>query len=106
MLRIWGLCCAVRSISDGFHRQYYFPYYKGSGITTSAEVAVEKRVGGDSFAGVCDDGRVGVSLIFYRTECRTVSERADIESGIGAGRQHDIYGTFDRGNDPVPNSSQ
>ena len=57
------LCGAVDK--DGFHRQYYFPYYKGSGITTSAEVAVEKRVGGDSFAGVCDDGRVGVSLIFY-----------------------------------------
>lgn len=51
--------------SEGFHRQYYFPYYKGSGITTSADVAVEKRAGGDSFAGVCDDGRVGVSLIFY-----------------------------------------
>ena len=57
------LCGAIDK--DGFHRQYYFPYYKGSGITTSAEVAVEKRVGGDSFAGVCDDGRVGVSLIFY-----------------------------------------
>ena len=57
------LCGAIDK--DGFHRQYYFPYYKGSGITTSAELAVEKRVGGDSFAGVCDDGRVGVSLIFY-----------------------------------------
>ncbi len=50
---------------EGFHRQYYFPYYRGSGITTSADVVVEKRVNGDSYAGVCDDGRVGVSLIFY-----------------------------------------
>ena len=33
------LCGAIDK--DGFHRQYYFPYYKGSGITTSAEVAVE-----------------------------------------------------------------
>ena len=26
---------------------------------------MEKRVNGDSFSGVCDDGRVGVSLIFF-----------------------------------------
>ena len=45
---------------DGFHRQYYFPYYKGRSVTTSEEVSVERRVNGDSFAGICDDGRVGV----------------------------------------------
>ena len=50
---------------DGFHRQFYFPYYKGSGVTTSEEVIIEKKVNGDSYAGVCEDGRVGVSLIFY-----------------------------------------
>lgn len=50
---------------DGFHREYYFPYYKGSGITTSEDVIIEKRVHGDSYSGVCDDGRLGVSLIFY-----------------------------------------
>lgn len=51
--------------SEGFHKQYYFPYFNGSGITTSDEVMIENRVNGDSFAGVCEDGRVGVSLIFY-----------------------------------------
>ena len=50
---------------EGFHRQYYFPYYKGNGITTTEDIIVEKRVNGDSFSGVCDDGRVGVSLIFF-----------------------------------------
>ncbi len=50
---------------QGFHRQYYFPYLKGSEISTSEDPVIEKRAGGDSFAGVCDDGRVGVSLIFY-----------------------------------------
>lgn len=50
---------------EGFHRQYYFPYFKGSGITTKEDLIIEKRVNGDSYAGVCDDGRVGVSLIFY-----------------------------------------
>ncbi len=50
---------------DGFHKQYYFPYYKGNGITTKEDIIVEKRVNGDSYSGVCDDGRIGVSLIFY-----------------------------------------
>jgi hypothetical protein len=50
---------------EGFHKQFYFPYYKGSGITTSEDVIIEKRVNGDSYSGVCEDGRVGVSLIYY-----------------------------------------
>lgn len=49
----------------GFHRQYYFPYLNGSGITTSENVTVENKVSGNSFTGVCEDGRVGISLIFY-----------------------------------------
>lgn len=50
---------------DGFHRQYYFPYFKGNGISTKEDVTVEKRVSGNDYSGVCDDGRIGVSLIFY-----------------------------------------
>ena len=50
---------------DGFHRQYYFPYFKGNGITTKEDVTVEKKVSGNAYSGVCDDGRIGVSLIFY-----------------------------------------
>lgn len=50
---------------NGFHRQYYFPYFYGSGVTTTEEMMIEKRVNGDSYAGVCDDSRVGISIIFY-----------------------------------------
>ncbi len=50
---------------NGFHKQYYFPYFEGSGVTTAEEIMVEKRVNGDSYAGVCEDSRVGVSIIFY-----------------------------------------
>lgn len=60
---------------DGFHRQYYFPYYKGSGITTTEDLIIEKRVSGDSFAGVCDDGRVGVSIIFYLQNAAAYQKR-------------------------------
>lgn len=50
---------------QGFHRQYYFPYLKGTGITTSEDLVIEKRSSGDSYVGVCDDGRIEISLIFY-----------------------------------------
>lgn len=50
---------------DQFHMEYYFPYFKGTGITTQERVVVEKHAGTDSYAGACDDIRVGVTIIFY-----------------------------------------
>ena len=49
----------------GFHRQCYFPYLESTVESTGAAVNVDCRWDGCSFAGMADDGRVGVSLIFY-----------------------------------------
>ena len=58
------LCGIVAS--DGlFHRKQYFPYYRGTVVTTTEPVTIEIRADGDTFAGVCDDDRIGVSLIFF-----------------------------------------
>lgn len=50
---------------NGFHQEYYFPYFRGTGITSNEDVIVDKRGESDSYVGVCEDIRVGVSLIFY-----------------------------------------
>lgn len=50
---------------EGFHQEYYFPYLRGSQVTTEEDVVIEKRGENESFCGVCEDMRVGVSLIFY-----------------------------------------
>ena len=50
---------------DGFHQEYYFPYLRGNGITTRENLGIEKQGSRESYAGVCEDSRVGVSLIFY-----------------------------------------
>ena len=50
---------------DKFVYDYYYPYLRGSGITTTEDVSVERHAAKDSYAGVCDDVKVGVSLIFY-----------------------------------------
>ena len=50
---------------DKFHLEYYFPYLDGSGVTSYEDISVEKHASEDSFAGVCDDVKVGISIIFY-----------------------------------------
>lgn len=50
---------------DVFHLDNYFPYLYGSGVNAREEVAINKRVDTESYTGMCDDYRLGVSLIFY-----------------------------------------
>ena len=64
--------------NDEFHIEYYFPYFVGSGITTEERIEIEKRSDREAYAGVCDEMRIGVTLIFhlqnaleYLQECRT-----------------------------------
>ena len=57
--------CGQYDEDDVFHVDYYFPYFKGSGITTQESVSVEKHADKESFAAACDDLRIGVTLIFY-----------------------------------------
>ena len=51
--------------NEEFHMEYYFPYAIGTDISTYEQVDIEKHAEKESFAGVCDEMRVGVTLIFY-----------------------------------------
>lgn len=57
--------CGEYDENNTFHMEYYFPYFSGSQITSYEEIVVERHAGKESFAGACDDMRVGISLIFY-----------------------------------------
>lgn len=48
-----------------FQVEYYFPYVDGNYIQANEEVVIEKHISKNSYAGACDDLRLGVSLIFY-----------------------------------------
>jgi hypothetical protein len=59
---------AVRGEFDeenNFTFDYYFPFLRGSGITSEEDVSIERHAAKESYAGICDDLKVGVSLIFY-----------------------------------------
>lgn len=50
---------------DIFEADYFYPYFQGTGISTAERVDVEKHAEKDSYAGVCDEIKLGVTLIFY-----------------------------------------
>lgn len=63
--------------NENFDADYYAPYFNGSGITTFSEVIVEKRIDREQYVGICEDPKVGISLIFtlkngidYQKECQ------------------------------------
>lgn len=48
-----------------FHMESYYPYYYPETVSTKEEILFNKKVDSESYTGMCDDIRIGVSLIFY-----------------------------------------
>lgn len=57
--------CGEYDERGNFHTEHYFPILKGQNSSMTEAVYVNKRVDTNAFTGMCDDYRVGVSLIFY-----------------------------------------
>lgn len=57
--------CGEFDGDEKFTYEYYFPFLRGVNISSQEDVSVERHASQESYAGVCDDIRVGVSLIFY-----------------------------------------
>ena len=51
--------------NDKFEMEYFYPYFYGTSLTTQEEITVEKHSEKESYAGVCEDSNIGVTLIFY-----------------------------------------
>lgn len=61
-----GIC--VRGVfdeQDVLHYDYYFPFLTSAIISSTKDISIERHAEKESYAGVCDDLKVGVSLIFY-----------------------------------------
>lgn len=57
--------CGDMDMEENFFRQYYYPYFIGSGISSYADINVEKRMDREAYVGICEDVKVGISLIFH-----------------------------------------
>ena len=70
---------------DSFDIDYYYPYFTGSEKTTKEIIDVEKHSEKESYAGVCDDPNLGVTLVFYlQNVCDYLSEKAYINREVRA----------------------
>ena len=59
--------CGEIDENNRFQMEYYYPYFEGGQISSYEEVSVERHVDKESFAGACDDMRLGITMIFYLT---------------------------------------
>lgn len=57
--------CGEFDAEEKFTYDYFYPYLRGTGISSCEDVSVERHAEKESYAGVCEDIKVGVSLIFY-----------------------------------------
>ncbi len=57
--------CGTFQEDDSFKMDYYYPYMYGTSLTTQEQIGVEKHADKESYAGVCDELNLGVTLIFY-----------------------------------------
>ena len=70
------MLCGLINDNDEFELEYYYPQFNGTGVTSKEDIIVERHAEKESYAGVCEDVKVGVSLIFYlQNVCEYKNER-------------------------------
>lgn len=57
--------CGELDDEEKFSYEYVFPYLRPENVSSTEEICVERHAGQESYVGICDETRVGVSLIFY-----------------------------------------
>lgn len=57
--------CGEYDEVNNFSYDYCYPYLTGEGVTSYEDITIERHAEKESYAGICDDIKVGVSLIFY-----------------------------------------
>lgn len=57
--------CGEFDDQDKFIYEYYYPYLIPNAISTEEDLNVERHAATYSYAGVCNEPRLGVTLIFY-----------------------------------------
>ena len=50
---------------DQYEREYYVPFFEGKGGKKFEELAVERHISRNSFAGACEYPGIGITIIYY-----------------------------------------
>lgn len=57
--------CGEFDEDDTYSFDYYLPYLRSDLVSTAEDISIERHAAKESYAGICDDPKVGVFLIFY-----------------------------------------
>jgi len=57
--------CGEFDDDSHFVYEYYYPYVRGMGVSSTEDISVERHIAQESYAGVCDDAKLGITMIFY-----------------------------------------
>ena len=57
--------CGEMDKEENFYPEYHFPYLESRTISSYEEIVVNRKKDSESFMGIFDDMRIGVSIIFY-----------------------------------------
>ena len=77
--------CGNYSEELEFEYDYYYPYIIGKNVSSTEDVSIERHIEKESYAGMCDDLKVGVSLIFY------LQNRMDYLKQINMGSKQGVF---------------
>lgn len=71
-----GVAIVGETGEDGsFKREYYYPYLKSEETSSGAECSIQRHTEKETYAGLLDEYKVGISLIFYLDNCFEYRER-------------------------------
>ncbi len=57
--------CGEFDDENVFFFDHYYPYLRSQTISSNEEVSIEKKCDTDAYLGICDDMKMGISIIFY-----------------------------------------
>lgn len=80
--------CGQYDENGEFEMEYYVPFLQGYDITTYEKPTVERHAAKESYSGLCDDFRVGISIIFYVSNI--VEYKRSAEAAIGRREVHGV----------------
>ena len=61
-----GIVMVGETDEDGvFRREYYYPYLTAEDVSSEVECSIQRHAEKGTYAGLLDETRVGISLIFY-----------------------------------------
>ena len=59
------MICGTYDKEDQYEREYYIPFFEGKGSKKYDEMALERHISRNSFAGACEYGGIGITIIYY-----------------------------------------